>query len=179
MRSIVILLAAVVAAAGCHRREPAASPAEPTRTAVCGRMMGRCGDARMPIHGMHRRMMTRVPADGAVSAAAAAVDSAGACPATTRVLVDQGRSLFSARGNCAACHGAEGGGTPIAPDLTDGAWLHGDGSYEAIADVVAAGVPRPPRFPGAMPAKGGADLAPVEACAVAAYVHSLSRHQGH
>lgn len=41
--------------------------------------------------------------------------------------------------NCASCHAADGGGG-IGPNLTDRAWLHGDGSALAILKVVRDGV---------------------------------------
>lgn len=40
---------------------------------------------------------------------------------------------------CAACHGQRGEGL-VGPNLTDGQWLHGDGSLMAIRKVVREGV---------------------------------------
>ncbi|HSH45308.1 MAG TPA: c-type cytochrome, partial [Longimicrobiales bacterium] len=37
--------------------------------------------------------------------------------------VEAGRALFQGRGSCFTCHGREGGGTPLGPDLTDEAWV--------------------------------------------------------
>lgn len=202
-RSMLLLLAA--AAAGCRPAAPSA-PAPERRAAAecpgmsgdsartsCGRMAGgmRDGAGAGPMRhggmgmGMHGRMhgqadsaahtrRSAAPADSAGSRSAA---PAGGCPAATPALVDVGRSVF-ARGTCVACHGADGRGTPVAPDLTDGAWLHGDGSYGSIAQVVAAGVARPLRYPSAMPPMGGASLSPAEVCSVAAYVHTLSAEDG-
>ena len=61
----------------------------------------------------------------------------------------------------------------MAPRLSDGEWLNIDGSYDQIAQLVREGVPRPRRYPGMMPARGGAPLEDGEVCAVAAYVSSL------
>ncbi len=73
------------------------------------------------------------------------------------------------------CHGADAKGTPgIAPDLTDGKWLHGDGSYAAILRTVENGVPDPKENPDPMPPMGGARLTPAQVRAVAAYVYALS-----
>ena len=47
-----------------------------------------------------------------------------------------GASVFAT--NCAACHGAQGQGT-IGPNLTDNAWLTGDGELENLHTVVASG----------------------------------------
>lgn len=40
---------------------------------------------------------------------------------------------------CVACHGPEAGGL-IGPNLTDNAWIHGEGKPTAILQVVASGV---------------------------------------
>lgn len=98
---------------------------------------------------------------------------APACPAVTPALVDAGREVFG-RANCALCHGPDGRGKPVAPDLGDAAWLHGDGSVQSIAAVLRSGVPNAVRHPGGMPARGGVSLDGDEICALAAYVHSLS-----
>lgn len=48
-----------------------------------------------------------------------------------------GKAVFTK--NCASCHSPDGGGG-IGPNLTDGSWIHGDGSIDAIAKVVREGV---------------------------------------
>lgn len=85
-----------------------------------------------------------------------------------------GKAVYEGKGNCASCHGADGTGTRIAPDLTDGVWLHGDGSLRVIEEVVRNGVAEPVEASIPMPPMGGATLTPDEVSAVAAYVHSLS-----
>ena len=66
-------------------------------------------------------------------------------------------------------------GTPsLAPDLTSGKWLHGDGSYAFIMKIVEDGVPRPKAAAAPMLPMGGSKLGPAEVRAVAAYVFSLS-----
>lgn len=87
----------------------------------------------------------------------------------------QGKAVFEGKGNCWTCHGRDGRGTPLGPDLTDGAWLHGDGSADSVRAVVRAGVERPKRYPGVMPPMGGARLSAAEVDAVVAYVRSLRR----
>lgn len=97
----------------------------------------------------------------------------------TRPSIAQGDSIFhglTAGGTCAGCHGQDAKGTALAPDLTDGEWLNGDGSYEFIVRTVTAGVPPHPEHGRAgMPAMGGVPLAPDQIRSVAAYVYSLNQ----
>lgn len=83
-------------------------------------------------------------------------------------MIALGDSIFHGRVGgaiCQTCHGVGGKAGPMAPDLTDAAWLHSDGSYEGIANTIKAGV---------MPPYGGAPLSDDRWRAVAAYVYSLS-----
>ena len=97
----------------------------------------------------------------------------------TPAMIALGDSVFHGQvggGTCSVCHGADAKGTTgLAPDLTGGTWLHGDGSYAFIVGLVEQGVPDPKQFPAPMPPKGGAKLRPEQVRAVAAYVYSLSR----
>ena len=97
----------------------------------------------------------------------------------TPAMIALGDSVFHGHvggGTCAVCHGADAKGTTgLAPDLTVGKWLHGDGSYGFIVSLVDQGVPDPKQFPAPMPPKGGAKLTGEQVRAVAAYVYSLSR----
>lgn len=95
---------------------------------------------------------------------------ASALPAQQNTL---GKSIFENKGNCYTCHGKNAGGTPLAPNLQDDEWLNVDGSVEQIKQLVKSGVPRPKRYPGAMPAMGGAKLKDAEIDAVASYVAGL------
>jgi mono/diheme cytochrome c family protein len=98
--------------------------------------------------------------------------------AITPAMIARGDSIFHGRlagGACFGCHGNDGKGVMgLAPDLTTGKWLNGDGSYAFIAAVVEKGVPHPKKAAAPMPAKGGAKLGPAEVRAVAAYVYSLT-----
>jgi mono/diheme cytochrome c family protein len=85
----------------------------------------------------------------------------------------QGRSIFQGRGNCWTCHGREGRGTPLAPDLTAGVWLNTDGSVDSVRALIRTGVARPKKYPAPMPAMGGARLSAEEIEALTAYVLSL------
>ncbi len=92
-------------------------------------------------------------------------------------LIETGQGLF-AEGTCTRCHQEGGVGSPRAPDLTDGDWLHGDGSLAGIQDVIFWGVKKSelkdPERPFAMNPEGGMNLEWDEVRALAAYVWSLS-----
>jgi glucose/arabinose dehydrogenase/mono/diheme cytochrome c family protein len=75
---------------------------------------------------------------------------------------------------CAACHGANGSGTPLGSDLTKKEWLWSDGSWKGIGKTITEGVPVPKHYRSPMPAMGGAQLTTEQADAVAAYVWALS-----
>lgn len=77
--------------------------------------------------------------------------------------------------SCQACHGADGKQATIAPNLTDGEWLHSDGSWQAIYTTITNGVMSPKQFGSVMPPFGGAPMTPEQTRAVAAYVYKLSR----
>ena len=93
-------------------------------------------------------------------------------------LIALGDSIFHGRvggGVCYSCHGPDAKGVAgLAPDLTSGKWLHGDGSYAFIVRTIEKGVPQPKQAMAAMPPMGGGNLGPAEIHAVAAYVFSLS-----
>src|SRR5699024_6090056 len=41
----------------------------------------------------------------------------------TEEMFAQGREIFNGEGICFTCHGTDGVGGPLAPDMTDGEWL--------------------------------------------------------
>ncbi|WP_108398985.1 cytochrome-c oxidase, cbb3-type subunit III [Devosia submarina] len=90
-------------------------------------------------------------------------------------VAQSGRQLFG--DNCAACHGLNGTGRSSYPDLTDGDWLWGDGSPEAIAETMRVGINarHDETRMSQMPAFGrDAMLRRPEVRQVAQYVYSLS-----
>ena len=97
----------------------------------------------------------------------------------TPAMIARGDSVFHGKlggGTCHVCHGEDAKGTAsLAPDLTAGKWLTGDGSYAFIVSTVQKGVPNPRESPAAMPAMGGVNMSADQVRAVAAYVYSLSR----
>ncbi len=79
---------------------------------------------------------------------------------------------------CVGCHGSDGTGSPLGPNLTAGAWLWSDGSYAGIEKTITNGVAHPQKYTGAMPPMGGAALTKAQVAALAAYVWGLG-HGGH
>lgn len=76
-------------------------------------------------------------------------------------LMGDAKTLFTQR--CAACHGDQGQGL-IGPNLTDDAWIHGQGMLTEIYSVIEAGVQAK-----GMPA-WGRQLTPIELRKVSAFV---------
>lgn len=99
----------------------------------------------------------------------------------TSAMIALGDSVFHGRaggGACFVCHGQDAKGTPgLAPNLTEGKWLHGDGSYPFLLNVIERGVADPKEGSAPMPPMGGARLTSDQLHAVAAYVYSLSRRK--
>lgn len=93
----------------------------------------------------------------------------------TPALIEAGRAAYQ-DGICSSCHGPDGRGGLLAPDLTDDEWLHGGGSAEEIFWTIVAGVDDPIQHEGAMPPGGGSRMEDGQLRAVAAYTWSLA-HQ--
>lgn len=93
-------------------------------------------------------------------------------------LVAKGDSVYHGKlggAICHVCHGQNAKGMPgMGPDLTDGKWLHGDGSLAAIEATIKTGVPKPKVSSTVMPPGGGVPLDSLRLRAVAAYVWSLN-----
>jgi mono/diheme cytochrome c family protein len=88
-----------------------------------------------------------------------------------------GDSIFHGKvggGTCYACHGQDGKGSAVGPNLTDSEWLNSDGSLEGLVKTIKSGVPTPKKAPAPMPPMGGATLTDEQVQAVAAYEYSLS-----
>ncbi len=126
-----------------------------------------------PAHPAPRGCGTAASAARGVAPAARAA-GAEACAEATPALAATGKAVFMGKGNCYTCHGMDAKGTPLAPSLAQHKWINIDGSFPAIQKLVTTGVPHPKEHPAPMPAMGGAQLAPGEVCAVAAYVYRLS-----
>jgi glucose/arabinose dehydrogenase/mono/diheme cytochrome c family protein len=111
--------------------------------------------------------------DAAGPSAASLPVAAGA----TREMVLLGDRIFHGEisgAPCTGCHGSDGAGTTLGPDLTDKEWLWSDGSLQGIAATISKGVADPKKYRAPMPPMGGAQLTPDQVSAVAAYVWGLS-----
>jgi mono/diheme cytochrome c family protein len=100
-------------------------------------------------------------------------------PGATHEMVALGSRIYHgevAGGTCTACHGENGTGSPLGPDLTKNKWLWSDGSWAGITKTITDGVSMPKQYRSPMPAMGGSQLTPDQASAVGAYVWSLSHH---
>jgi glucose/arabinose dehydrogenase/mono/diheme cytochrome c family protein len=175
--------------AGAYR-EPGRASARPSGLAV-----GPDGSLYISedVHGRIWRVTYRGPADIHLQNAAAvpvAGNRASGIEATTlpvpegatREQVLLGSRIFSglaAGGTCSGCHGSDGKGSTVGPNLTNGEWSWGNGSWQAIAATINAGVMQPKHSDGAMPPRGGAPLSDADVLAVAAFVWAISHeHQG-
>jgi mono/diheme cytochrome c family protein len=99
---------------------------------------------------------------GAAQAAPRAAPRAGPVPRAKAL------ELFAA--NCAVCHGPEGAGTPLSPDMAfkNRKWKHGNRPQDVVATIIN-GVPSTPM----LPFKGR--LTPAEISALASLVRSFDK----
>jgi mono/diheme cytochrome c family protein len=73
----------------------------------------------------------------------------------------------AANGQCSACHGLDGKGTPNRNDLTAGMFVWSDGSLKELKRTILHNMSVAPGMDG--------DLTPTDVDAVAAYVWAISR----
>jgi glucose/arabinose dehydrogenase/mono/diheme cytochrome c family protein len=100
-------------------------------------------------------------------------------PGSSQRMVQLGDAVFHGRAGgagCIGCHGEDGSGTNLGPDLTAASWHVSDGSYAGIRKVIEDGAPQSKQYESPMPPMGGAQLTPEQLSAVAAYVWALSHH---
>ena len=91
------------------------------------------------------------------------VDENSVVLVTDAAALAEGQKLFGA--SCAACHGADGGGT-VGPNLTDDYWLH-KGSVKDVFKTIKYGVPEK----GMKSWKD--DFSPVQIANISSYIKSL------
>jgi len=84
-------------------------------------------------------------------------------------MLSEGREIYRGRGTCAACHGPALEGSPVAPNLKDDKWMHGDASLTEIVEVIRNGVQ------GTAMAPYPAGIDDETAVKVAAYVWAVSQ----
>jgi glucose/arabinose dehydrogenase/mono/diheme cytochrome c family protein len=117
------------------------------------------------------------PPEGTHPEAGAAANLTAPLPeGVTPEMIALGNRIFHglvAGAACAGCHGSNGQGSPVGPDLTGKNWLWSDGSYAGIKKTITEGVAEPKIYRSAMPPMGGTQLTPDQISAVAAYVWSL------
>ncbi len=121
------------------------------------------------------------PEAGRGASEEAAIAALPVPPGATRDQLKLGARVFRGQegtATCAGCHGSDGKGTPLGPDLTRGRWLWGDGSLAAITRSIVEGVPDPKNYRSPMPPVGGARLSKQDLDAVAAYVWALGHQEG-
>jgi glucose/arabinose dehydrogenase/mono/diheme cytochrome c family protein len=97
-------------------------------------------------------------------------------PGSSAQAVALGQQVFAGQvggAPCTGCHGSDGKGSPLGPDLTAGRWTWSDGSLAGLQKTITTGVPAPKNYRSPMPAMGGAQLSPDQVSAVAAYVWAL------
>jgi glucose/arabinose dehydrogenase/mono/diheme cytochrome c family protein len=138
--------------------EAAPAPATQTRSNASAEVL--------PPEGIH-------PNAGREAAAALPVP-----PGATRDAVMDGERIFLGAGGaaCVGCHGSDGKGTSVGPDLTAPHWIWGDGSLASITKIITEGVSKPKKFTSVMPPKGGAALSAQQVADVAAYVWAISHN---
>jgi cytochrome c oxidase cbb3-type subunit III len=67
------------------------------------------------------------------------VSTADMQPLTDASAIDEGKAIYKAM-NCFACHGMNGEGNAIGPNLTDEFWLHGC-DFQSVFNTIKNGVP--------------------------------------
>jgi mono/diheme cytochrome c family protein len=170
-----VLLFTVVFAAACQPGDGRGYTRDPLeRTGVISR-----AEQRSPVAALGQPNYTRADAIDLPEEPTAVEEPAIAEPVdlpagVTQDMVAAGRELFEGGGNCFSCHGMNAGGGPLGPDLRDGSWIHIDGSLDAIAEIIAAGVMQPQQYPAAMPPMGGAQLSVDQVRQIAAYLYALN-----
>lgn len=120
-----------------------------------------------------------IPPEGLHKNAGAATNALPVPPGATAKTVALGQRVFAGQvggAPCTGCHGSDGSGSPLGPDLTSGKWVWSDGSLSGIKKTITQGVPAPKNYRAPMPPMGGAQLTPAQVSAVAAYVWALG-HQ--
>lgn len=98
-------------------------------------------------------------------------------PGATRSMVALGDRIYHGQvggATCSGCHGDNGKGSPLGPDLTAKKWLWSNGSLDGIAKIINSGVMQPKQYRSPMPPMGGVQLTKDQVQALAAYVWSLS-----
>lgn len=119
------------------------------------------------------------PASTPAAAPSATVDLTGVTlpEGVTAEMVNAGATAWPTQA-CIACHGPDAKGVmSLGPNLTDGTWLHSDGSYPALVTLINTGVPQPKESAGPMLPRGGTNIDDAMVANLAAYIWAIS-HKG-
>ncbi|MGH8218433.1 MAG: c-type cytochrome [Steroidobacteraceae bacterium] len=150
----------------------------PSMTALNG---GAGGASAAPPEGTNANAgATGAPGAAGTAGAAGAVASLPVPPGASRQRLEQGARIYRgqvASATCTGCHGTEGQGTPLGPDLRSGHWVWSNGSLAGIEKTIREGVAKPKSYRSPMPPMGGSQLTRPQVRALAAYVWALS-HRG-
>ncbi len=120
------------------------------------------------------------PAPVPVAAAGITLASLTVPPGSSEEQLAQGDRIFHGRaagGTCAACHGADGGGSQIGANLSDARGCGATAASRASRARSRKAWPQPSSRSGVMPPLGAAPLQPADVDAVAAYVWALSHRK--
>jgi len=148
-----VLVAVSLTLTACQRREEAAQEEQPSTGA-------------------------QAPAE-TTTAAPAPAGEVQLPPGVTQEMVAQGQQIYNGAGLCMTCHGVNGTGTQLGPNLTDREWLwinpnqSPEAIYNQLIQQITQGTPNPKQFPSPMPPKGGSAITDEQVRQVAAYVYSL------
>lgn len=171
---LILFLAACGDPETTDRRGYTKAPLEDPRTLIRGEVPG-----EMAQYGQPNRVVADVielPEAAPAPAVPASTTAAVELPeGVTQEMVAQGDEIFHRGATCFTCHGAGGAGGPLAPALNEDDWIHIDGSYESLVQVIVAGVPTPQQYPAPMPPLGGSALSDEQVRQIAAYVYAISR----
>lgn len=98
-------------------------------------------------------------------------------PGVTSQMIFDGKDVYTGAGKCFECHGNPPWGD-LGPSLKDSAWLHVNGTYDELIELIRTGVPEVDSKTGnEMPAHGESDLSDYQIRSVSAYVWSVSRQK--
>jgi len=93
----------------------------------------------------------------------------------TQEMVAAGQQVY-AQANCFTCHGQDGRGTALGPNMVNGTWIHVDAAQPLMPQleaIIRTGVTQPREYPAPMPPMGGVQLSDEQVRNLAGYVASL------
>jgi mono/diheme cytochrome c family protein len=175
----VALITLVVAACGdpdtTDRRGYTKAPLENPQPLIRGEQPGEMARYGQPNRVVAEAIVLPEAEPVPVAGPAAPVATVDLPEGVTQEMVAQGEEIFNRGATCFTCHGAGGIGGPLAPALNEADWIHIDGSFDSIVQIIVAGVPVPQQYPAPMPPLGGSALSDEQVRQIAAYIYAISR----